>query len=222
MDTHGGRQSLGAVTESGLYTLIIRSRCASTPGSTAHRFRKWVTGKVLPQIRRTGSYAPPAAPAPLAIDVRAPRQLSQIALQLLQVTHEQARELADLRVDPAESETRHELAKPKIEAYEALLDDEGCAACGRRRAPYRPRSSSSSRRSVTRAGSSTRRAGPSPVGSGRDRHFVVKHRTVGGVVRGQTYVARPGLVLLRDRWQAKLLVDAREAERARSEATLDL
>lgn len=83
MNPHGGRQSLGAVTESGLYTLIIRSRCASTPGSTAHRFRKWVTGKVLPQIRRTGSYAPPAAPAPLAIDVRAPRQLSQIALQLL-------------------------------------------------------------------------------------------------------------------------------------------
>lgn len=45
------------VTEGGLYTLILRSRQATTPGSMAHRFRRWVTGELLPQIRKTGSYA---------------------------------------------------------------------------------------------------------------------------------------------------------------------
>lgn len=45
------------VSEGGLYTLILRSRQATTPGSMAHRFRRWVTGELLPQIRKTGSYA---------------------------------------------------------------------------------------------------------------------------------------------------------------------
>lgn len=46
------------VSEGGLYTLILRSRQATTPGSMAHRFRRWVTGELLPQIRKTGHYAP--------------------------------------------------------------------------------------------------------------------------------------------------------------------
>jgi prophage antirepressor-like protein len=50
-----GRDTL-IVSEGGLYTLILRSRQATTPGSTAHRFRRWVTGELLPQIRKTGSY----------------------------------------------------------------------------------------------------------------------------------------------------------------------
>jgi len=45
------------VSESGLYTLILRSREATTRGTLAHRFRRWVTGEVLPSIRRTGSYS---------------------------------------------------------------------------------------------------------------------------------------------------------------------
>lgn len=45
------------VSESGLYTLVVRSRAATTPGTVQHRFRKWVFGEVLPEIRRTGSYA---------------------------------------------------------------------------------------------------------------------------------------------------------------------
>ncbi|MCA3636947.1 MAG: hypothetical protein IOC54_17430 [Methylobacterium sp.] len=48
------------VSESGLFTLILRSRDAVTSGTPSHRFRKWVTGEVLPAIRRTGRYeAPP-------------------------------------------------------------------------------------------------------------------------------------------------------------------
>lgn len=49
-------KEINIVSESGLYTLILRCRDAVTPGTTPYRFRKWVTGEVLPQIRRTGSY----------------------------------------------------------------------------------------------------------------------------------------------------------------------
>lgn len=44
------------INESGLYTVILRSRNAVTPGTDAHRFRKWVTSEVLPSLRRNGRY----------------------------------------------------------------------------------------------------------------------------------------------------------------------
>ncbi len=44
------------VNESGLYTLILRSRDAVTKGSKPHSFRKWVTAEVLPSIRKHGNY----------------------------------------------------------------------------------------------------------------------------------------------------------------------
>lgn len=40
-----------ALTESGFYTLIVRSNKPE-----AKKFRKWVAGEVLPAIRKTGSY----------------------------------------------------------------------------------------------------------------------------------------------------------------------
>ena len=52
-----GAQSLALVSESGMYTLILRCRDAVKKGSVPHRFRKWVTSEVLPQIRKTGSYS---------------------------------------------------------------------------------------------------------------------------------------------------------------------
>lgn len=45
------------ISESGLFTLILRCRGATTPGTVPHRFRKWVTGEVLPAIRKTGGYS---------------------------------------------------------------------------------------------------------------------------------------------------------------------
>lgn len=61
-DTLGGEQETTIISESGLYTLILRCRDAVTPGTIPYRFRKWVTGEVLPQIRRTGSYIKNALP----------------------------------------------------------------------------------------------------------------------------------------------------------------
>ena len=54
---HGGGGEVNIVSESGMYTLILRCRDAVKKGSVPHRFRKWVTAEVLPQIRRTGKYA---------------------------------------------------------------------------------------------------------------------------------------------------------------------
>lgn len=54
--TPGGFQSLSVVNESGLYWLMLRCRKAGVEGTGAYRFRKWVTGEVLPQIRLTGRY----------------------------------------------------------------------------------------------------------------------------------------------------------------------
>lgn len=58
MDTPGGAQEMGVVSEAGLYSLILRSRKPE-----ARPFKRWVTHEVLPSIRRTGSYSAPQAPA---------------------------------------------------------------------------------------------------------------------------------------------------------------
>lgn len=55
-----GRQgNTNVVTESGLYTLILRCRDAVKEGTFAYRFRVWVTNEVLPAIRKAGRYEVP-------------------------------------------------------------------------------------------------------------------------------------------------------------------
>lgn len=54
IETAGGRQTVNAVNESGLYALIFGSKLES-----AKRFKRWVTSEVLPAIRRTGRYEAP-------------------------------------------------------------------------------------------------------------------------------------------------------------------
>lgn len=54
------RREFNIINESGLYTIVLRSRKATTPGTPQHRFRKWVTSEVLPQIRKTGKYETPS------------------------------------------------------------------------------------------------------------------------------------------------------------------
>lgn len=68
MHTPGGQQDFTIISESGLYTLILRCRDAVTPGTIPYRFRKWVTSEVLPAIRQTGQY-----------QHRAPETLSDLA-----------------------------------------------------------------------------------------------------------------------------------------------
>lgn len=58
LETAGGVQDMYFVNEDGLYDVILDSRKPE-----AKRFRKWITGEVLPSIRKTGSYALPGKPS---------------------------------------------------------------------------------------------------------------------------------------------------------------
>lgn len=51
LPTQFGDKEMNLINESGLYHLIFVSR-----KSEAKKFRRWVTGEVLPSIRKTGSY----------------------------------------------------------------------------------------------------------------------------------------------------------------------
>jgi len=51
--TLGGKQKVNIISESGLFTLVMRSNKPD-----AKRFQKWVTKEILPSIRKTGIYAP--------------------------------------------------------------------------------------------------------------------------------------------------------------------
>lgn len=65
IDSMGREQSTYIISESGLYSVILRS-----DKPEAKPFRKWVTSEVLPQIRKTGAYmvqADPNLPPELAL-----------------------------------------------------------------------------------------------------------------------------------------------------------
>ena len=56
LDTSSGKRNMTVISESGLYSLIFRSTKPQ-----AKEFRKWVTGTMLPQIRKNGSHSPEPA-----------------------------------------------------------------------------------------------------------------------------------------------------------------
>jgi prophage antirepressor-like protein len=117
----GGRDPW-VISESGLYSMILRSRKPE-----ARTFKRWVTGEVLPQIRRTGSYAPQ-------------KELSRLEFARMLVEAEEARERAeeitrqrelDLKVTEAKNlalEARKREDAPKVSAYEALMEADGAVS----------------------------------------------------------------------------------------------
>lgn len=98
LHTPGGDQQVTVISEPGLYDAILRSRV-----SGAREFKRWVKHEVLPQIRRTGQYGS-ALPASFA--------------EALELAAVQARE-----IEAREAEL--EAARPKVEAYDALMDSDG-------------------------------------------------------------------------------------------------
>lgn len=79
-DTLGGPQQVATVNESGMYALVLTSRKPE-----AKAFKKWVTGTVLPAIRKTGSYG---APKELTFEEMVERTLleSRARIQALEST----------------------------------------------------------------------------------------------------------------------------------------
>lgn len=53
-DTPGGKQQLAIIDEAGLYSLVMRAKTEK-----AEAFQEWVTGEVLPAIRKYGGYLTP-------------------------------------------------------------------------------------------------------------------------------------------------------------------
>lgn len=85
VDTLGGQQNMNAINESGLYSLILRSRKPQ-----AKAFKKWVTSEVLPSIRKHGAYMTPNTINALLQD---PDLIIGLASQLKQ--EQQARQVAE-------------------------------------------------------------------------------------------------------------------------------
>lgn len=103
VDSRGAIQHVWVVNESGLYQLILRS---SKPQAKA--FRRWVTGAVLPQIRKTGSYT---------VKALSP---GEVLVQQAQMLVEQERRTAALEQHAESTERRLASIEQKTDWYTAL------------------------------------------------------------------------------------------------------
>lgn len=94
------------VNESGMYEVVIRS-----DKPEAVKFRRWITGEVLPQIRKTGSYG--------TLEVQVPKTLPEA-----------------LRAYAREFEAREAIEsyardlEPAADAYKAFMDADGTYSVG--------------------------------------------------------------------------------------------
>lgn len=110
IDNLGRKQESWIINESGLYSLILGSKLPN-----AKRFKRWVTSKVLPQIRKTGGYIP-YGPEDDDMTIMAK------ALQISQRTIEQKN--AQLRIAEEENIKLSRVIegyKPKVEYVDEIL-----------------------------------------------------------------------------------------------------
>lgn len=106
-DTHGGRQNMVIINESGLYSLILSSKLPK-----ARQFKKWVTETVLPSIRKNGLYA--------TEELIANPALAIAALQALKAEREKTSELELLNA--VQNQQIAEM-KPKASYYDEILQN---------------------------------------------------------------------------------------------------
>ncbi|PGZ95183.1 hypothetical protein COE51_21385 [Bacillus pseudomycoides] len=98
------------VSESGLYSLILRSR-----KPRAKAFKKWVTNEVLPTIRKHGAYMTENT---LQKVLTSPDFLIELVTNLK--NEQEARKLAEFKV--AEQQEVIEVLEPKAEYHDNVLD----------------------------------------------------------------------------------------------------
>lgn len=94
LDRSGQNRQVNLITESGLYSLVLKSRKLE-----AKAFKKWVTSEVLPSIRKHGIYATPKT---LKDMLRDPAYITNV----LQVLQEEQEKNAELRKELSESEPK--------------------------------------------------------------------------------------------------------------------
>lgn len=95
----GQNREVNFITESGLYSLVLRSR-----KEEAKKFKKWVTSEVLPSIRKTGKYS-----------IAQPSLESMTPEQLLNAPK------STLFLMLSNQSLQLEEQKPKVEYYEKVL-----------------------------------------------------------------------------------------------------
>lgn len=105
-DSLGRTQQATIVSESGMYEVVIRS---DKPEAVA--FRRWITGTVLPEIRRTGGYG-------TVVELPGPRQLAQMVIE---AEDRADREAAARR----EAEARAKELEAPASAWKHLASSEG-------------------------------------------------------------------------------------------------
>ena len=93
--TLGGVQGVTVISESGLYSLILRSRKPE-----ARKFKRWITHEVIPSIRKHGMYATPQAAEAMLND-------PDMMIRVLE-------EIKAERAKRAELEAARELDAPKV------------------------------------------------------------------------------------------------------------
>lgn len=98
MSTPGGEQTVTVISESGLYSAVLRSERPEAKG-----FQKWVRAEVLPSIRKTGSYA------------QAPRSMGEMLVAQAQAFLALEQEQAAIKAGLARVETQvEELAESRV------------------------------------------------------------------------------------------------------------
>lgn len=114
--TPGGPQRMSVINESGLYSMILRSRKPQ-----AKEFKRWVTREVLPSIRRTGNYE----------TVPSPRyEIPQTYSQALLLAASQAEELESNKKQIAELTPKAEAAEVYFASDKYLLVREAAKLLG--------------------------------------------------------------------------------------------
>ncbi|MBE7246986.1 MAG: phage antirepressor KilAC domain-containing protein [Actinomycetospora chiangmaiensis] len=169
-------------------------------GSVAYRFRRHVTGVVLPSIRRTGTYAVTPVPAPASGTALLEALRDPHAVLALVAHHAQGRIVAEQRAEAAEAAV--EAQRPLVDAYHAFLDDEGLCNL-RTAARYCEASSHLFINWLQDKGYVIREDGDLQPSAAMRRDGYMKLRARpndNGKVRGQAMVTRGDLNWLRQRW----------------------
>ena len=117
-DTLGGSQTMSTINESGLYSLILRSRKPE-----AKRFKKWVTSEVLPSIRKQGAYMTEETIEKVLTD---PDFLIKLATNLKK--EQQARRLAEAQA--IELAEKNAVMKPLADFGNAIAFTEATVSVG--------------------------------------------------------------------------------------------
>ena len=112
--TSGGLQSIIYVTESGMYDVILRS-----DSPKAKPFKKWVTGDVLPTIRKTGSYS-----------IQPQFDVPQSFSEALMLAANQAKQIEEQQKVIEQKDAKIAKIQPKAAFADCIMQSNDCISVG--------------------------------------------------------------------------------------------